>query len=91
MWVCGIREGILYTIEERPIDPRLSKRHLQEILAWCATGQHLGLIADRAFNAAEAIVMKSIHDGITWPESNLTDDMELLGNLDISREQHQSK
>ena len=78
MWVCGIREGKLYTIEERPIDPRLSNRRLQEILAWCATGQHLGLTPDRAFNAAEGLVMKSIHHGISWPESRLTEDMLLV-------------
>jgi len=78
MWVCGIRQGILYTIEERPLDPRLSNSRLQELLGWCATGQHLGLTPNRAFRAAEGIVMMSIYDGITWPSSTLTEDIALL-------------
>ena len=80
MWVCGLRQGKLYTIEERPVDPQLSNGKLQELLAWCATGQHLGLTQDRAFQAAEAVVMKSMYHGISWPSSDLTDDiLKILG------------
>ena len=87
MWVCGIRQGKLYTIEERPTAVRSNSR-LQELLGWCATGQHLGLTPDRAFLAAEALVMKSIYHGIEWPSSTLTEDIAFLlreRNLDISR------
>ena len=78
MWVAGVREGKLYTIQERPIDPKWSTRDLQTALAWCATGQHLGFEPERAFRVAEAIVMKSMYHGIQWPESDLTSDMEKL-------------
>lgn len=78
LWTTGIRNGTLYTILKRPLDPRWSNRDLQNALAWCATGQHLGLDAERAFQAAEALVMKSLHHGIVWPESHLTEDMELI-------------
>ena len=85
MWVAGIRQGTLYTVKERPLDPKWSNRDLQDALAWCATGQHLGFDSERAFQAAEGLVMKSMY-GITWPESNLTVDMEKLKA--VSREQH---
>jgi len=78
VWTTGIRNGKLYTIPERPLDPRWSKRDLHAALAWCATGQHLGLDAERAFQAAEALVMKSLHHEIFWPESQLTQDMEFI-------------
>lgn len=77
-WISGMRQGTLYTIKKRPVDPRWSNRHLQMALGWCATGQHLGWNEDRAFQAAEALVMKSIHHGIVWPKSSLTEDMDLL-------------
>ena len=78
MWVCGMRQGLLYTIETRPIDPRLPPSKLQDILAWCATGQHFGLEPDRAFKAAEGLVLKSIYEGIAWPRSRFVEDMEFL-------------
>jgi hypothetical protein len=78
MWVCGLRRGILYTIEERPVDPRLSNAKLQEVLAWCATGLDQGLTEERAFQAAEALVMRSMYHGIAWPSSTLTQDMASL-------------
>ena len=77
-WPAGIRAGILYTVEKRPLDPRWSQRDLQQLLGWCATGQHLGWNEGRAFQAAEALVMKRIHEGIVWPESRLTEDMLTL-------------
>ena len=78
MWVAGIRAGKLYSVAERPLDPRWSNRDLQTALAWAATGQHLGLDAESAFQAAEALVMKNINHGIVWPESKLTENMELI-------------
>jgi hypothetical protein len=78
LWIAGMRAGKLYTIEKRPLDPRWSPGQVQNMLAWCATAQHLGLDENRAFQAAEALVMKSTSHGISWPESQLTDDMKML-------------
>ena len=89
MWHAGIRQGKLYTVAKRPLDPRWSTRDLHEALAWCATGQHIGFDAERAFQAAEALVMKGLNHGIVWPESRLTDDMCVLQS--VSREQHEPK
>lgn len=78
MWVTGVRKGKVYSIPKRPLDPKWSNRDLQNALAWCATGQHLGFESERAFQAAEALVMKSMYHGITWPESDLTLDMATI-------------
>ncbi len=78
IWVAGLRAGKLYTVEKRPLDPRWSPGQIQKMLGLCATGQHLGWNENRAFQVAEAIVMKSLNHGIIWPESQLTDDMRLL-------------
>jgi len=87
-WVAGLRSGKLYTAKIRPLDPRWSQRDLQRMLAWSATGQHLGWSEERAFQAAEGLVMKSLYHGIRWPNcTQLVDDMDLL----ISREQHESQ
>ena len=86
-WVAGLRSGKLYTAKIRPLDPRWSQRDLQRMLAWSATGQHLGWSEERAFQAAEALVMKTLYHGIRWPNgTQLVADMDLL----ISREQHES-
>jgi hypothetical protein len=85
MWVAGVRDGKLYTVAERPIDPRWSMRDLHTALGICANAQHLGFDPERAFRAAEGIVMKSIYHGISWPETDFTDDMNTLENLDVSR------
>jgi len=77
-WIAGLRAGKLYTVKKRPLDPRWSQGQLQRMLAWCATGQHLGWDENRAFQAAEALVMKSLNHGIVWSESSLTDDMRTL-------------
>jgi hypothetical protein len=78
-WVAGMRAGKLYTIARRPVDPRWSARDLQECLAWCATGLHLGWDEHRAFQVGEAMVMEKRFEGIRWPEeSQLTDDMEAI-------------
>jgi hypothetical protein len=44
-------------------------------------GQHLGWGEDRAFQAAEALVMKKKNEGIVWPSSALTESMEILESL----------
>ena len=89
MWVAGMRKGKLYTVQKRPVDPKWSNRDLQMALAWCATGQHLGFEPERAFQAGEALVMKSMYHGLRWPESGLTRDMETLEG--ISRDEHEPK
>ena len=86
-WVAGLRGGKLYTTNARPLDPRWSQRDLQRMLAWSATAQHLGWSEERAFQAAEALVMKTLYHGIRWPTgTTLVADMDLL----VSREQHES-
>ena len=80
-WVAGMREGKLYTVAKRPLDPRWSNRDLQTVLSWCATGQHLGWSEDRAFQAAEAMIMKEKNHMIVWPESQLTEDIVSLSKL----------
>ena len=86
-WITGLRSGIMYTIEKRPLDPRWSTRDIQNMLAWCATGQHLGWDDDRSFQVAEALVMKSKSPGILWESKSLMSDIDLL----ITWEQHQTK
>ena len=80
-WVSGIRGTQIYTIEKRPLDPRWSNRDLQVTLGWCALAQHLGWNEDRAFQAAEALVMETKLHRIQWPESSLTEDMKTLKAL----------
>jgi hypothetical protein len=58
MWIAGVREGVLYKVAKRPLDPRWSQSDLQTLLGLCATGQHLGWGEDRAFQAAEAFLIK---------------------------------
>jgi len=77
-WIAGLREGKLYTISMRPIDPRWSKGQLQIALGYCATGLHLGWTEGRAFQAAEGIVMSIICPGIVWIYESLVNDMEYL-------------
>ena len=77
-WVAGLRDGVLYTVQKRPVDPRWSSTHIQTFLGFCATGRHLGLTEDRAFQAAEALTMKEVCPGISWPNQQLLDDMGLL-------------
>ena len=77
-WVSGVRGTVLYTVQQRPVDPRWSNRDIQTMLGWCATGQHLGWNEERAFQAAEAIVMKSKCHGIRWAHCGLNDDIQTL-------------
>ena len=83
-WVSGLRSDIMYTIEQRPLDPRWSQQDLQVLLGWCASAQALGWTEQRAFLVAEALVMKKKNHGIQWQNETLLEDMDIL--LGISRE-----
>jgi hypothetical protein len=77
-WVTGIRSDILYTISMRPLDPRWSQQDLQVLLGHCANGQALGWQDDRAFNTAEAILIRQKNHGIAWSNMELNTDIEIL-------------
>ena len=81
MWVAGIRNGVLYKIEKRPLDPRWSRGQLQSALALCATGMHLGWGERRAFQAAEAIVAGIVCPGVVWADTELIRDTEKLESI----------
>jgi hypothetical protein len=77
-WVTGIRAEVLYTIAQRPLDPRWSRQDLQVLLGYCANGQAMGWQDDRAFNTAEAILIQRKNHGIYWSNTELNKDMEVL-------------
>jgi len=83
-WVAGLRSNTLYTCKKRPLDPRWSEKDIQTMLAWCANGQAQGWTEDRAFQVAEAVVMKSKNHGIVWSQEQLVTDMGIL--LGVTRE-----
>jgi hypothetical protein len=87
-WVAGLRNNIMYTVQKRPLDPRWSQQDLQVLLGWSASAQALGWTEQRAFNVAEALVMKKKYHGLTWSNQALVDDMELLL---VSGEQHNAE
>ena len=87
-WVSGLRSDILYTIAKRPLDPRWSQQDLQILLGHCANGQALGWDESRAFNTAEALLIRTKNHGIFWSNIELNKDIETL--LNITRKQHQS-
>jgi hypothetical protein len=80
MWIAGLREGILYKVAKRPLDPRWSQTDLQILLGLCATGQHLGWTEDRAFQAAEALLMKKKLN-LIWQNDELNVDVSKLIHL----------
>jgi hypothetical protein len=88
-WVTGIRSGTLHTIARRPLDPRWSQQDLQIMLGHCANGQALGWNDTRAFNAAEAIVIRRKNHGIVWSNEELNRDIAVL--LGITRKQHEAE
>ena len=81
-WVAGMRAGKLYTVSMRPLDPRWSKGQLYKALGYCATGLHLGWDEERAFQAAEGLVMQEVCPGIVWANDALLADMQELGIID---------
>ena len=80
MWIAGLREGSLYKVAKRPLDPRWSQTDLQTLLGLCATGQHLGWTEERAFQAAEALVMKK-KLSLIWQNDELNADVSKLSHL----------
>ena len=80
MWIAGLREGVLYKVAKRPLDPRWSQADLQTVLGLCATGQHLGWTEERAFQAAEALVMKKKLN-VIWQNDELNADVTRLTHL----------
>jgi len=80
-WVTGMRSGLLYTIAKRPLDPRWSQQDLHVMLGHCANGQALGWDSNRAFNAAEAIVIRRKNHGIIWSNVELNKDIATLLRL----------
>lgn len=80
-WVSGIRSDILYSIAKKPLDPRWSQQDLQIFLGYCANAQALGWKDNRAFNAAEAIVIRQKNHGIVWSNIELNKDIDELLNL----------
>jgi hypothetical protein len=80
MWIAGLREGILYKVAKRPLDPRWSQADLQTVLGLCATGQHLGWAEERAFQAAEALVYKKKLN-VIWQNDELNADVSKLSHL----------
>ena len=87
-WVTGLRSDILYTIAKRPLDPRWSKEDLHVLLGYCANAQSIGWDDTRAFNTAEAIIIKTKNHGIYWSNENLNRDIHEL--LAITRKQHEA-
>ena len=80
MWIAGLREGILYKVAKRPLDPRWSQIDFQTLLGLCATGQHLGWTEVRAFQAAEALLMKK-KLSLIWQNDELNADISRLTHL----------
>lgn len=68
--ICGLRKGVLYTIKEKPLDPRWSQRDIQIYLGLCATGQSIGWSPERASQIAEAFVFRQ-RLGSTWSPGSL--------------------
>jgi len=77
-WIAGLRSGVLYSVKKRPLDPRWSTAHIQKMLGYCATGLHLGMTEDRAFQAAEALIMREVCPEISWLNQTLYDDMDII-------------
>ena len=80
MWIAGLREGVLYKVAKRPLDPRWSQADLQAVLGLCATGQHLGWTEERAFQAAEALIYKK-KLSLIWQNDELNADVRKLSHL----------
>ena len=77
-WVAGLRSDVLYTVQKRPLDPRWSQEDFQVLMGLCASAQALGWTEQRAFQTAEALVMKKKNHGIQWQNEALLEDMDLL-------------
>jgi hypothetical protein len=79
MWAAGFRNGRLYSVAARPLDPRWSSTDKRRLLAVVATGLCLGWSEDRAFEAGEAYVFLQKHKGISWSKnSNVVADLNMI-------------
>jgi len=70
MWAAGFRNGRLYSVTARPLDPRWSSTDKRRLLGVVATGLCLGWSEDRAFEAGEAYVFLQKHKGISWSKNS---------------------
>jgi hypothetical protein len=70
MWAAGFRNGRLYSVAARPLDPRWSSTDKRRLLGVVATGLCLGWSEDRAFEAGEAYVFLQKHKGISWSKNS---------------------
>jgi hypothetical protein len=70
MWAAGFRNGRVYCVTERPLDPRWSSTDKRRLLGVVATGLCLGWSEDRAFEAGEAYVFLQKHKGISWSKNS---------------------
>ena len=70
MWAAGFRNGHLYSVAARPLDPRWSSTDKRRLLGVVATGLCLGWSEDRAFEAGEAYVFLQKHKGISWSKNS---------------------
>ena len=70
MWAAGFRNGHLYSVAARPLDPRWSSTDKRRLLGVVATGLYLGWSEDRAFEAGEAYVFLQKHKGISWSKNS---------------------
>jgi hypothetical protein len=83
MWAAGFRNGRLYSVTARPLDPRWSSTDKRRLLGVVATALYLGWSEDRAFEAGEAYVFLQKHKGISWSKNS-----SVIANLNaiMSRE-----
>ena len=70
MWAAGFRNGRLYSVTARPLDPRWSNTDKRRLLGVVATGLCLGWSEDRSFEAGEAYVFLQKHKGISWSKNS---------------------
>lgn len=86
MWAAGFRNGRLYSVAARPLDPRWSSTDKRRLLGILATGLCLGWSEDRAFEVGEAYVFLQKHKGISWSKnSRIVADLEAIMSLTKSR------
>jgi len=79
MWAAGFRNGRLYSVAARPLDPRWSSTDKRRLLGIVATGLCLGWSEDRAFEVGEAYVFLQKHKGISWSKnSRIVADLEAI-------------
>jgi len=84
MWAAGFRNGRLYSVAARPLDPRWSSTDKRRLLGIVATGLCLGWSEDRAFEVGEAYVFLQKHKGISWSKnSRIVADLEAIMSRDV--------